>query len=113
MKIVDKIKLSSLLIFRERKKIFYIFLVFLISLLCLFTLSFKDNVGELILKYLNNNINFRTIKVMQRTNHNGMTGQESLLNDISEIKKMEHIIVCLEVRVMKIVHECCYIVLKI
>ena len=92
MKIVDKIKLSSLLIFRERKKIFYIFLVFLISLLCLFTLSFNDNVGELILKYLNNNINFRTIKVMQRTNHNGMTGQESLLNDISEIKKMEHII---------------------
>lgn len=66
MSFFDELKLSILLMVREKKKIFYVLLIFLISILSLLILNFNDNVGELMLKYLNNNIGFRTVNVMQR-----------------------------------------------
>ena len=54
MSFFDELKLSILLMVREKKKIFYVLLIFLISILSLLILNFNDNVGELMLKYLNN-----------------------------------------------------------
>ena len=44
------------------------------------------------LKYLNNNIGFRTVNVMQRSNYVENSGEESLLKDVNEIANMEHVI---------------------
>ena len=92
MSFFDELKLSILLMVREKKKIFYILLIFLISILSLLILNFNDNVGELMLKYLNNNIGFRTVNVMQRSNYVENGGEESLLKDVNEIANMEHVI---------------------
>ena len=92
MSFFDELKLSILLIVREKKKIFYVLLIFLISILSLLILNFNDNVGELMLKYLNNNIGFRTVNVMQRSNYVENGGEESLLKDVNEIANMEHVI---------------------
>lgn len=92
MSFFDELKLSILLMVREKKKIFYVLLIFLISILSLLILNFNDNVGELMLKYLNNNIGFRTVNVMQRSNYVENGGEESLLKDVNEIANMEHVI---------------------
>lgn len=92
MSFFDELKLSILLMVREKKKIFYVLLIFLISILSLLILNFNDNVGELMLKYLNNNIGFRTVNVMQRSNYVENSGEESLLKDVNEIANMEHVI---------------------
>lgn len=92
MSFLDELKLSILLMVREKKKIFYVLLIFLISILSLLILNFNDNVGELMLKYLNNNIGFRTVNVMQRSNYVENSGEESLLKDVNEIANMEHVI---------------------
>lgn len=92
MNFFDELKLSILLIVREKKKIFYVLLIFLISILSLLILNFNDNVGDLMLKYLNNNIGFRTVNVMQRSNYIENNGEESLLKDVNEITNMEHVI---------------------
>lgn len=92
MSFFDELKLSILLMVREKKKIFYVLLIFLISILSLLILNFNDNVGELMLKYLNNNIGFRTVNVMQRSNYVENNGEESLLKDVNEIANMEHVI---------------------
>ena len=94
MSFFDELKLSILLMVREKKKIFYVLLIFLISILSLLILNFNDNVGDLMLKYLNNNIGFRTVNVMQRSNYVENSGEESLLKDVNEIANMEHVIVC-------------------
>ncbi len=92
MSFFDELKLSILLMVREKKKIFYVLLIFLISILSLLILNFNDNVGDLMLKYLNNNIGFRTVNVMQRSNYVENSGEESLLKDVNEIANMEHVI---------------------
>ena len=92
MSFFEELKLSILLMVREKKKIFYVLLIFLISILSLLILNFNDNVGELMLKYLNNNIGFRTVNVMQRSNYVENSGEESLLKDVNEIANMEHVI---------------------
>ena len=92
MSFFDELKLSILLMVREKKKIFYVLLIFLISILSLLNLNFNDNVGKLMLKYLNNNIGFRTVNVMQRSNYVENSGEESLLKDVNEIANMEHVI---------------------
>lgn len=92
MSFFDELKLSILLMVREKEKIFYVLLIFLISILSLLILNFNDNVGELMLKYLNNNIGFRTVNVMQRSNYVENGGEESLLKDVNEIANMEHVI---------------------
>ena len=92
MSFFDELKLSILLMVREKKKIFYVLLIFLISILSLLILNFNDNVGELMLKYLNNNIGFRTVNVMQRSNYVENSGEESLIKDVNEIANMEHVI---------------------
>lgn len=92
MSFFDELKLSILLMVREKKKIFYVLLIFLISILSLLILNFNDNVRDLMLKYLNNNIGFRTVNVMQRSNYVENSGEESLLKDVNEIANMEHVI---------------------
>lgn len=92
MSFFDELKLSILLMVREKKKIFYVLLIFLISILSLLILNFNDNVGDLMLKYLNNNIGFRTVNVMQRSNYVENSGEESLIKDVNEIANMEHVI---------------------
>ena len=92
MNFFDELKLSILLIIREKKKIFYVLLIFLISILSLLILNFNDNVGELMLKYLNNNMGFRIVNVMQRSNYAENSGEESLQKDINEIASMKHIL---------------------
>lgn len=92
MSFFEELKLSILLMVREKKKIFYVLLIFLISILSLLILNFNDNVGDLMLKYLNNNIGFRTVNVMQRSNYVENSGEESLLKDVNEIANMEHVI---------------------
>lgn len=92
MSFFEELKLSILLMVREKKKIFYVLLIFLISILSLLILNFNDNVGDLKLKYLNNNIGFRTVNVMQRSNYVENSGEESLLKDVNEIANMEHVI---------------------
>ena len=92
MSFFDELKLSILLMVREKKKIFYVLFIFLISILSLLILNFNDNVRDLMLKYLNNNIGFRTVNVMQRSNYVENSGEESLLKDVNEIANMEHVI---------------------
>ena len=50
MSFFDELKLSILLMVREKKKIFYVLLIFLISILSLLILNFNDNVGEFMLR---------------------------------------------------------------
>lgn len=82
----DLLKISFLLVVREKKKIGYILVYLICCLIYLIVLTFNYNMDGMISKALNSNIGYRSLSVIPRN------GSDGVNNDFEDLLQINHVV---------------------
>lgn len=88
----DYIKLSSLLLYRDKKKVIYSIVILICCIVSASILIFNCNVEKLLNHGISNNIGFRTIVVMPRNSQESSDSESQLQKDFADLQNIEHVI---------------------